>query len=132
MAVTARLIRVRSDGMNGSLWLIVAARARRRAIAEGVTVAAAREGRVAMQRHVRGGMATCAHLGSRAREPVVMATVARDLADMRDVACARRDVAVTGGHLLGCAAISRSAAGGDDRDGERHHQDARHGRLPIG
>lgn len=133
VTVAARLIRVRPDRVRAILRAIVATHARRLVIAgsarECVAVLARRCVNAGMQRRHLLGMAARAHVGRRRLEArTAVARVARDLADVRDVARARRDVAIRRRHLLRCA-IRAPAASDRERDEDG---DADHGRDPIG
>jgi hypothetical protein len=134
VAVTARLGRVCTDDVNAVLRSVVTTHAGRFIAGGGDAterVAILADGCVdaRMQRRHRRGVTVRAYVGRRRREVRLAVTrLARDLADVRNVARARRDLAIARGDLLGHTAGVRSAS--DDED--REHENAHHGRDPIG
>ncbi len=136
MASTARLRRVRTDGVHRPLRLVVTAQAARRVVmigAERVAVAAARRGRAAMERRGDPGMAALAHRGRRRREPGLAVTLgAGELADVRRVSRARADVAVGDRDLVRDAVLARTRAADPEADDREHEQpDHRAPRAPT-
>lgn len=131
VTVAARLIGVGTDRVVAALRAIVTVHARRLGTTgEGVAVLAAWRVDAGMQRRQLAGVAALADLRRRRRESTVaVARLARDLADVCDVAGARRDLAIRRRHLLGHAIFTRCAA--PDREHDQHEH-AHHGRDPIG
>jgi len=131
VAVTARLIGVGTDRVLAVLRAIVATHARSLgAGGEAVAVLAARCVDAGMQRRQLAGVAALADVRRRRREAAVaMAGLARDLADVRDVTGARRDLVIRRRNLLRDAVFAGRAAPDREHD---HHERAHHGRDPIG
>jgi len=99
-----------------------------RVAAEAMAVLTLRRVRAAMQRRLLIGVTRRAHVGRRWREAALaVAAGARDLADVRDVPGAGRDLVIFGGHVQRGARVA-AAARGD----EREHEQRSHGRDPIG
>lgn len=131
VAITARLIGVRTDGVATVLGAIVARHARRRGAGrEAVAVLTGWRVDARMQWGLLGGVAALADVLRWRCEPgVAVARLAGNLADVRDVADARRDLAIGHRYLLGDAILMRRAAP-DCEHGQHEH--AHHGRDPIG
>ena len=134
VTVAARLGRVCTDGVNAALRSVVTTHARWSIGGAGVAtehVAVLADGGVdarVQRRHGRRVTAR-AHVGRRRREARLAVTCfARHLADVRDVARACGDLAIARGDLLERAVTARSAS----HDADHEHEDALHGRDPIG
>lgn len=129
VAVAARLIGVRTDGAS-ALRMTCEARLRRVMIgSERVAVAAVGAAADRVQRRLHRSVAARADLERGRREAAVaVALRARDLADVCDVAGAVLHAEIRDRHLLGKAAIARTAA----RHQHDEDREPDHGREPIG
>jgi hypothetical protein len=135
VAISALLIRMRADGMDRALRLVVAAHARRRRAALGaerMTVLACGRRDAWMQRRELRSVTAHADICRWWREAAVAVTVgARDLADVRGMAGAPAHRAIGGGYLidriatLAGAACAEADADADERDAHDEPHDGR-------